>query len=292
MTPVEQFKHLLKRVKEVEHELRAFDHVHHVDVGFRYQDGVRTDGLVVRVFIHGPKYKPSKSRNLVSKRIHGLPTDVICSSLDRHCESKPERARIDAVDRIMGGVSIAGSGGGVGTAGMVVRSSYFHDLLLLTCNHVAGAHERVFQPSPHDSRTARLIGETCAVSNSDLASLVRIVGGPADVGLVLGLPAITGVVNRDALIALCAQHAIVKKSGRSTGVTAGELDGLGSTGTVSITNLADSPQPEVACAGDSGAIWMTAQGKAVAMHFAGEPWRASAQAVGLIAKHLKLVFRA
>jgi hypothetical protein len=290
MTRVERWKSLLHQVAEVDAELRSFDHVHHVDVGFRYVDGVRTEALTARAFIHGPKYKPAKSRNLVPRRFRGLPTDVISSSFKRHCESPLEPARVGVAPTIVGGVSIARDGGGAGTAGMVVRSSRFSGLLVLTCNHVAGAHEQVFQPGQHDSSAARLVGETCAISFPDLASLVRIHGVSAEKGVVLGLPPITGVVSEEALLALCARHSVVQKSGRSTGVTAGELDGVGPTGTVSIVNLVNSSQPEVACPGDSGAIWMTGQGKAVAMHFAGEPWRGAGQAMYLIARNLALVF--
>jgi len=134
-----------------------------------------------------------------------------------------------------------------------------------------------------------MFGETVYTSRSDLASIVRIYDIAASERAILGLPLSKGVVGAESLIELCTEHAEVVKSGRSTATTTGHLDGLSDTGTISIVNPEDSPQPEVACEGDSGAIWMTRDGKAVGMHYAGEPWRACAQAMYLIQRNLGLL---
>lgn len=290
MTRAARLRSLLDRVAELDAALRSFDNVHHVDVGFRYKDGARTDGLAARIFIRGPKRARGKARNLAPKRLHGVSTDVISARFTPHCGVTPEPKRISVAPWIVGGISIAQEDGGAGTAGVVVKSRRFDGPQVLTCDHVAREGQRVFQPAQVDSPHARPVGVTSAVSLADVASLVEIRGVPVAHGAVLGLPDVTGVVTRDELIALCARRAVVKKSGRSTGVTIGELDGLGSTGTVHIVKPPGLRQRELSCRGDSGAIWMTADGKAVAMHFEGAPGRANAQAMYLIQESLELVF--
>jgi hypothetical protein len=279
----------LRALKKHPLELKQFEHVHHVDVGFRYRDGKRTEALAIRVFIHGPKRGNAKSRRLAPRTWRGYPIDVISSTFKRHCATAPEPGRIAPTTPLLGGLSIGSNGHGAGTLGMLVRSTKCPGLLMLTCNHVADLHAQVFQPAQTDSAASRLVGETFDVSYSDLASVVRIYDVTGLERHVLGLPAVSGVVGEAELREICLDHAEVVKSGRSTAITIGQLDGLSPTGTVSIVNPADSPQPEVGCEGDSGAIWMTKDQRAVGMHYAGEPWRASAQAMYLIKQNLGLI---
>jgi hypothetical protein len=284
-----RFGELLRALERARLELKRFDRVHHVDVGFRYRGGKRTDTFAIRAFIHGPKRKKGKSVRLLPRAWRGHPVDVISSTFKTHCLTAPDAQRAGVVAPLLGGISIGSDGRGAGTLGMVVRSSTYPDLLLLTCNHVADLHDQVFQPAQADSTAARLVGETFEVSASDLASLVKIRDVRALEAEILALPKCAGVVDQPTLIGLCVDREEVVKSGRSTGVTVGRLDGISDTGTISIVNPDDSPQPEIACAGDSGAVWMTRDHRAVGLHYAGEPWRACAQAMYLIQKHLALV---
>jgi hypothetical protein len=151
-----RFRELLRALKGARLELKGFDHVHHVDVGFRYRGGKRTESLAIRVFIHGPKRKRARSRRLVPLTWRGYPVDVISSTFKRHCMTTPEPRRTGVLVPLLGGVSIGVDGRGAGTLGMVVQSSNCPGLLLLTCNHVADLHERVFQPAQSDSAAARL----------------------------------------------------------------------------------------------------------------------------------------
>ena len=65
-------------MRPIEKDLRAFEGVRRVDVGYRYVDGERTNRVAVRLFVAGPKAaSAAKSRNLAPKTMAGLPLDVM-----------------------------------------------------------------------------------------------------------------------------------------------------------------------------------------------------------------------
>jgi hypothetical protein len=292
MTLRQRLRAYLKSLRALDRRLRDYDGVHHVDVGYRYVGGRETDDLAARIFVHGPKRTRSKSRKLAAKAIDGLPVDVIVTSIARHCASTPEARRTRQAATLVGGVSIGPDDRvTAGTLGAVVRSRRFPDTLLgLTADHVVGMHGRIYQPGRVDSAGPAPIGYVVDVSPTNCAALVRL-DARANLDVVIDLPSITGFATPAQLEALVVRRAHVRKSGRSTGVTTGRVNGLNSlNGAVAIGFVPESTEPELACEGDSGAIWMTADGTAVALHYGGAPALAKAQAMHSIVREFDLVF--
>ena len=103
-----------------EERLKSFAGVHHVDVGYRYIDGRRTEGLAVRVHVHEKKAESDlEPAEVLPKELDGVRIDVF--------ESNPQpfqSPRTERLDVLVGGWAVAHPNpGAFVTLGMVVFDS-------------------------------------------------------------------------------------------------------------------------------------------------------------------------
>jgi hypothetical protein len=292
MTRLARLRGLLRALEEWRHELRTYHRVYHLDVGFAYEDRRRTGRLAIRAFVRGRKVDLAGERKLLPRRFRTLPIDVIPAHFARHCATKPSKLRLQPRSPLVGGLSVGSHDQGPGTVGTVVASQLYAGSLLLTCSDVTAPGSDIFQPAPQDASKPVLVGETVAVSYANLAALVQLSAGVvAEPAAVLGLTPLTTIASQDRLTELCAGQARVWKSGRSSNVTSGIVEGIDDSGTVTIGSVAGAlGKHELACPGDSGSIWMTETGEGVALHYAGSGPHALAQSLWKIADefHLRL----
>lgn len=251
----------MRRHREV---MFAFERVIHVDVGYRYRDGVPTGGLALCLFVDGPKLsrRHHKAHELAPPRFAGLPIDVICGEFFLHCRAPAAPQRLRMVRPLAGGAAIDTGNGNPGTLGVVLAHSG-GGFGALTADHVVEASPAVFQPPSSNQQVGNVVD-----SDSSLrAAVIKVSSTPADVGRFLGIPQpLTGVATN--IIDLVAARAPIWKSGERTGVTRGFVGGFDDS-VVRIGTPASGGSPEVACGGDSGSIWITRDGQGVGLYYGG-----------------------
>lgn len=266
MNQVERIRHYLRHAHVHREELLSYAGVHHFDVGWRYVGGKRADRLAIRVFVLGRKRGHGSGR--APRRMRGISIDVITTpSYRRHCAAgdPADPSRLWA-ERLQGGLSVGTQLGAPLTLGLVVRRSDQQADHLITAIHAGTIGSDVFSPAPPDAPGGRRLGQV--VDADEETALVRIDDPTEDaVGAVLGLPLVRDWVKEDELPVLLARQASLMKSGRTTAVTRGVMDGI-SGGAITVRRAPGSP--ELACGGDSGSIWMTDDGRAVGMHYGGD----------------------
>jgi hypothetical protein len=264
-------------------QLRSYANVRRVDVGYRHVGGLPTSEVAVRLFIDGRKR--SHGANLAPRNVGPLPIDVHETAYQRHCVNgnPPEASRLHA-PKLTGGLSVGTRGNGAVTLGVVVQSEQYPGDLALTAMHVGFVDDRVSQPSPQDSTVATEIGTI--VDAGESAALVQLDGLDASVGEIMGLARLSGCVSAEELQQMWSTGARVQKSGRTTGVTSGTIDGIGGDGTVTLR--ASAAGRDLACGGDSGSIWVTPDGRGVALHYGGDDTAGFAQALYRIVGHFQL----
>ena len=265
-----------------------------VDVGYRMVAGERSDELAIRV--HMEQKPAALSFSTRGERLGEFKIDYIEANYGLANGSAPRTASAASVNRkrrvdpLVGGVSVGNPRVSAGTLGALVWDRNDGAPCLLSNWHVLCGHpdaqvgESIYQPGKLDRGTE---ADTVATllrwvlnSNAD-AALARLNGEREFVRDILGIQPITGVEERPRL------GQLVVKSGRTTGVTEGMIDGMGMSLVLNYKGdqriifhdqLRIVPRPpwpdvayEVSKGGDSGSIWMAeSSGKAVGLHFAGE----------------------
>jgi hypothetical protein len=276
-----RFRRYLRRLRDLHVRLRQYTLVHHLDVGYRYTDGARREQLAIRLFVAGPKRPKSqaKGHRLAPARIEGIPLDVISFAPVKHAGGTGS----GVVRPLIGGICIGSRTGGSVTLGAVVVSATYPGLQALTSDEVGRAGDSVSQPCV-GLPGAEPIGTVNPPSFHNSSALVSLGSTPASRDAVRSLPSLRAIVESSALDALCVAGAAVEKMGAATDRTTGVLDGREAmSGSVSI--VSDSGDV-LADRGDCGAIWMTTDGQAVALHYAGQDARVLAQAM----HHIRDVF--
>src|ERR1700752_14180 len=108
---------ILRRNQE---EIKSFEGVHYVDVGYKFVDGHPSEELAIRV--HVPEKKPEsalESTEVLPQQIEGIPVDVIQSEPQLHQNPRDQR-----FDPLLGGIAIRNVRHNFfGTLGMIVRAS-------------------------------------------------------------------------------------------------------------------------------------------------------------------------
>lgn len=263
-----------------------------IDVGYKYTDGQKTDGIVIRIHV---KEKIDESNleavEIFPKQIDGVPTDVI------QAVYQPQLHVLEAAferqtrrDAISPGISISHPKVSAGTFGAVVYDKVTDRPCILSNWHVlvgsadAAPGDPILQPGSADG--GRLHRDE--IGHLERSILHR--EGDAAIALLdsasgrtlLSAQYETGVVLQSAR--MCQVGEILEKSGRTTGVTQARVDGAGSYKinysvgekeidgfklvSVRDNNPADE---EISSGGDSGSVWydpVTKQG--VGLHFGGE----------------------
>ncbi len=286
-----------------------------VDLGFKWKAGQMTDTLSIRIHVARKKLNFELNEiELFPKELQGIPVDVIEASYAAQTSngSKPEMAvegRGRRFDVIPLGVSVGSRFATAGTLGAKVIDRATGAEMILSNWHVLAGRKNV-KPGLPILQPGWIDGGT-RVENT-IAELSRWVLGPYDAAVarvngarkvknetVEGRP-----INKVTVPKLGMK---VWKSGRSTGLTEGFVDGVRMTAPILYpgvgTRFLDGvfriiPRPgsirdEMSIGGDSGSVWVDEEsGAAIGLHFAGEtgdsPEHALAHDINLILDHLKV----
>ncbi|MHA1151475.1 MAG: hypothetical protein ACTSQ7_02215 [Alphaproteobacteria bacterium] len=294
-----------------EKALRAFGHrpeVTGVDIGYKYKDGQRGEEVVLRVHLR-EKLAPEliDPAQLLPSEIDGLPLDVIQGSYTPSGGGiLALAARRHRRDPVQPGLSISHHMGTAGTIGAIVYDRTDGAPCILSNKHVlaeaalAEAGDQILQPGRMDggrrdvdaiARLRRMhlgIRGDAAIAALDQSRQIRTTLYGSDIQIQQTRRARVG--------------DLAAKSGRTTGVTDGRVDGVGrfkvkygfqdqwiegfKLRTQDPTNPGDL---ELTRHGDSGALWydpITQEG--LGLHFAGEDDSAPAAEFAL-ACHLDAV---
>jgi hypothetical protein len=231
-----------------------------------------------------------------AKKLGSFPIDVIEASYAPSETSAPAELedlvgleRTTEFDPLVGGISVGNPRITAGTLGAIVWDRTDCSVCMLSNWHVlAGADaaavgEAIWQPGRADGGTAADTVATLRRFRLDAdmdAAIARLNGTRGSSRDIIGLNPIPGIDNP-------ALGMNVTKSGRTTGVTQGMIDGVSWSGTINYQNHGPNtfnnqihivPRPpwpavdyEVSRGGDSGSVWINeATGRAVGLHFAGE----------------------
>ena len=267
-----------------------------VDMGFKWSGGEMTDVVSLRVHVASKRDAADLSESeLFPSEVDGVPIDVIAASYapqtlldirpETAVEGRGERFKVVPI-----GVSVGCRFTTAGTLGAkVIDQDSGKEMILSNWHVLAGnrnAHSGlpIWQPGQLDGRP----DDTSAV-----AELTRWMLGPYDaaVALLNGKRKVTSkTVEGSSLLDLISPRLgmMVWKSGRTTGLTQGIIDGIKMKVPLTYpqegTHLLEQvfrivPRPgvgdvEISASGDSGSVWVDeASGKAVGLHFAGEATR-------------------
>jgi hypothetical protein len=262
-----------------------------IDIGYKYINGEKTDNIVVRIHV---KEKISESNleasEILPKEIDGIPVDVIQAIYQPQIYIKSTFERRTRRDAIQPGLSISHPKVTAGTFGAVVYDNVTERPCILSNWHVlvgssdASPGDPILQPGSfdggrlHRDRVGQL--ERSILERDGDAAIAFL--DPASGRSVLLAQFGTGVVLKSARMFTIGE--ILEKSGRTTGVTRGKVDGAGTYKVnypvgereidgfklVSI-RVRNADDEEISLGGDSGSIWydpVTKEG--VGLHFAGE----------------------
>lgn len=301
------------------------------DVGFKIKGDVLTDTVALRVHVARklPVSELAKSEVFnetakADKKVGGFPVDVIEATygpstapvvLDHDDEDAiAALERTTAFDPMVGGISCGNTRVTAGTIGAIVFDRTTAVPMILSNWHVlagasaAVAGESIVQPGSIDGGTQTVATLTRMRLDSSMDAAVATLNGARGHSRdILGLGTITGTDT-------ATLGMLVVKSGRTTGITRGVVDGVslstsinyGDPGVVSFSNqiriVPRAPWPavdyEVSRGGDSGSVWLNeANNRAIGLHFAGEtdPAPASENAIcspiGPIATALNFTFQ-
>ena len=294
-----------------------------VDLGYKWSEGEMTGKLAIRVHLsHKKSLDELSEADIFPKEVDGVPVDVIEATygLQVAGETGWGEAQLEAAidgrnrrfDPVPLGVSIGSPRVTAGTLGAKVYDANTQEEMILSNWHVmvgslqAKIGDPVWQPGRIDG------GQPTDV----IATISRFVLGPFDAAVckVTGDRPIQNQTLEGRVIEGAAKPRLgmrVWKSGRTTGLTEGFIDGImmtiplnyGAAGTRQLQKVMRIvPRPgagpvEVSLGGDSGSIWVDeASGLAVGLHFAGEtgdaPEHALANDITAVTEHLNVLFPA
>ena len=273
-----------------------------VDVGYKISGDKLTDQLAVRVHVERKLPTEALAEHDVFSvsgdptKLGSFPIDVIEARYGPSETSAPAELedligleRTTVFDPLVGGISVGNPRVTAGTLGAIVWDRTDCSVSLISNWHVlagadaAVAGEAIFQPGVADGGTTANTVATLTRFRLDAdmdAAIARLNGARGSSRDIIGLNPIPGI---DAPVL----GMNVTKSGRTTGVTQGVIDGISFSGTINYPNHGPNtfnnqihivPRPpwpaidyEVSRGGDSGSVWINdATGRAVGLHFAGE----------------------
>ncbi len=282
-----------------------------VDIGYKLVAGKKTDQLSIRVFVAEKKdAKKIPQNELIPKTIKGAKVDVIervyhpqmllmkVADMELHKDTgsyDPLRGGmsigpcrsvyLNAVDAACHGASGAGWYRFVGTLGAIVRDVATNDPMLLSNFHVMcvddgwNVGDQMAQPSLVD-------GGACPgdiVSELQRASLAGQVDGAVARHTARGFQCSILDIGNVHGTATATTGMAVRKRGRTTGLTYGNVDSVDLTvrlnycnglGTVTLTNqvgieVDESQSPSFGEGGDSGSVVVNSSNRVVGLYFAG-----------------------
>lgn len=264
--------------------LMEYPNVTGVGVGLRMVAGQRLPQACIRVFVrHKVPEAELRPADVLPRELEGVTVDVVEGEFTLLRNGAPalplERRVARNFPFLSPGVSVAGLRVTAGTLGAAVYDTTGGGQLLLLSNwHVlcgipdCAPGEEIVQPGPFDGGTAPrdTVALLVRYANTDrVDAAVAVVNGHrflsdaiAGIGLVSGVGA-------------AALGMRVRKSGRTTGVTAGIVDAVDLDVTVDGTlfhgqfSVASEDGTPVVAGGDSGSLTVDGRNRAVGLLFAG-----------------------
>ena len=255
---------LLKVMRRHRKRLKQFPNVRSIDIGYQYSDRRSTGRLAIRVHVNAKlpdaELKPSER---LPEEIEGIPLDVIQSNPKLHAVNRDARQV-----PVIGGVTLGNTNSVLnGTLGAVVFDQRSLQPMALSNYHVL-----VVEPpqgtdmiaQPQTSAAADALGNLERWDKRYDCAVCRITSRPVSAQLA-GLGAARGTQSPRVGMK-------VIKSGRTTGVTRGVIDGTdGAEFTVVPDPDFPAPRGEISASGDSGSLWLESESLlAVGLHYAGE----------------------
>jgi len=277
-----------------------------VDVGFKIKGDTLTDEVAIRVHVERKiavaelaKSEVFNETGKTPKKLKGFPVDVIEAKYGLSAAPAPlaledaNEAAIAALERttafnpLIGGISCGNSRVTAGTIGAIVFDRATCRPMILSNWHVlagasaAAAGEGILQPGRVDGGTQVVATLTRMRLDARMdAAVATLNNARSHTRDILGLGAVTGME-------AAALGMLVVKSGRTTAITRGVVDGVSMSvsinytdpGVVTLTNqihiVPRAPWPavdvEISMGGDSGSVWLNeANNRAIGLHFAGE----------------------
>ena len=304
---------VLSKLKDLEEEkLLALKGVLGVSVGYKVKDGKKTDILCIRVLV---KKKRSKlwmklftPAHMVPMEVGGFPTDVVevgeVKALILMAEPKK---RTDKWRPAPGGVSTGHKAITAGTLGGPVKDRNTGKLMTLSNNHVyansdmttdqkAYKGDSILQPGKYDGgkdpadRIAKLERwiEINPFTANEVDCAVAVPLSEEDVDPeILEIGRVSGVVEP-------ALGMAVQKSGRTTGLTKGEITDLNATirvqypGGYIVTFKGQLLTGPMLQGGDSGSLLLDSDRKLVGLGFAGSDQVAVFNKISKVLEALKV----
>jgi hypothetical protein len=286
--------------------------VHAVGVGAKQVQGAPTGDLAIAVFVeHKRPLSEIPPDERVPEEIEGVKTDVIEMPVPTTLAAEPGQLfganRVDdhGYRPVQGGTSCGRPGGGHGTFGCIFTVVPYDagTILAATCHHVIYAncsdtpnHEEVGQPDGETSSTeccSHIVGNVFGAHCDEQVDIafVKLKSGMEWLAHVEGVGAVAGTYpvgeadvdpNKNP-----AKVYPVKKRGRTTALTGGNITHIGTSGSVNnhngtlhrkysngmlIVPNADPASPatptDFALPGDSGSAVQNEEGKVVGILFA------------------------
>lgn len=315
--PQNELDVLLDILEKYEQELKDKG-AHYVDVGYKFKAGKQEDRLAIRVHVL-KKIKPKSAvdaSKLIPEELEGYPTDVI--------QSKPEilqpseettvnwRDRNQRFSILVGGIAVWNPRyhfpGTLGAVVFDVNNNFApmgltnHHVFVRDMGHrgdiIKQGDINMYPPNPND-----VIG-TLDRWDTDLDCAVctlTLNNGREISRSIKGYPDRPGGSDRPTGVIRPSVGMRVTKSGISTGVTYGIVDGISRK---EFTVIPDSARPapngEISIGGDSGSLWLEVDSfNAVGLHCRGEnntrnpepnDERAWAKRMDKVVKKLNIVF--
>jgi len=261
-----------------------------IDIGYKYDGGVRTDQVTVRIHVREkiPTEALSEAETF-PREIDGVAIDVIQGHYSPSANGILSLlSRRHRRDPIRPGISVSHPLVSAGTIGAVVFDRATGAPCILSNWHVlagsvfAQVGDAILQPGRFDGGRR----ETDTIAHLERMHLGR--RGDAAIAILNGERQASRIHDDTTVEVRTARRAglgdTVAKSGRTTGVTSGVVDGMGryritySVGTHEIegfliraTTDGNPDNIEISGAGDSGSLWYDpATQEGLGLHFAGE----------------------
>src|SRR5262245_25135539 len=261
-----------------------------IDIGPKYKDGVNTGTPSIRIHVMKKRDKSKLGPDdRLPSTIGGFPDDVLERNYVPRVEGTTASDHSRRVDTVMPGISISHELCPIGTLGLIVRDNATGKPALLTNWHILAdsRHARrgdpILQPAAMDGG---------ARSTDTIATLARtFLDHDGDAGIAIlnnSRPIDTRIRDLGRTPKTVADpklNDIVVKSSRSTRVTRGRVEGMGTyfpfyttRDRVRIEGFKIVPlregnpdNEELSAGGDSGAVWLLdGTDTLVGLHFAGE----------------------